>query len=130
MKKKNKIPFMSKKDITIYPLSDFEGLRRAGRLAAETLDYITEFVVPGVSTGHLDDLLERFMRDHGGIPANIGYCGFPKASCISPNHVICHGIPSEHNILESDGMEIPRACIMWENHPLKPKDWWKQPMKP
>lgn len=92
---------MTKQEITVYSLSDFDGLRRAGRLAAETLDYITDFVVPGVSTGHLDDLLEKFMRDNGGIPANIGYCGFPKASCISPNHVICHGIPSEKKILES-----------------------------
>lgn len=92
---------MTKQELTIYPLSDFDGLRRAGRLAAETLDYITDFVKPGVSTGALDDLLEKFMRDNGGIPANIGYHGFPKASCISPNHVICHGIPSENKILQT-----------------------------
>ena len=92
---------MTKQEVTIYPLSDFDGLRRAGRLAAETLDYITDFVKPGVSTGALDDLLEKFMRDNGGIPANIGYHGFPKASCISPNHVICHGIPSYDKILQS-----------------------------
>ena len=92
---------MAKEDLTIYPLSDFEGLRRAGRLAAETLDYITDYVVPGVSTEALDNLLEKFMRDGGGIPANIGYHGFPKASCISPNHVICHGIPSPDKILQS-----------------------------
>ena len=92
---------MAKEDLTIYPLSDFEGLRRAGRLAAETLDYITDYVVPGVSTEALDTLLEKFMRDGGGIPANIGYHGFPKASCISPNHVICHGIPSADKILQS-----------------------------
>ena len=92
---------MTKEELTIYPLSDFEGLRRAGRLAAETLDFITEYVVPGVSTAALDDLLEKYMRDNGGIPANIGYHGFPKASCISPNHIICHGIPSEHKILQS-----------------------------
>lgn len=92
---------MTKEDLTIYPLSDFEGLRRAGRLAAETLDYITDYVVPGVSTEALDNLLEKFMRDGGGIPANIGYHGFPKASCISPNHVICHGIPSPDKILQS-----------------------------
>ena len=87
--------------LTIYPLSDFEYLRRAGRLAAETLDYITPYVTPGVSTGVLDDLIEKFMRDSGGIPANIGYHGFPKASCISPNHIICHGIPSDKKILQS-----------------------------
>lgn len=87
--------------LTIYRLEDFEGLRRAGRLAAETLDYITGFIEPGVTTGYLDDLLEQFMRQHGGIPANIGYHGFPKASCISPNHVICHGIPSDNKVLQA-----------------------------
>lgn len=92
---------MTKQELTIYPLSDFEQLRRAGRLAAETLDYITPFVTPGVSTGELDALLEKFMRDNGGIPANIGYHGFPKASCISPNHIICHGIPSDQKILQT-----------------------------
>lgn len=90
-----------KNELTIYPLSDFDGLRRAGRLAAETLDYITAFVQPGVTTGALDDLLTEFMTSHGGIPANIGYHGFPKASCISPNHVVCHGIPSEHKVLQA-----------------------------
>ncbi len=94
--------FMNKNnELTIYPLSDFDGLRRAGRLAAETLDYITPFVVPGVTTGKLDDLLEQFMRSHGGIPANIGYHGFPKCSCISPNHVVCHGIPSDNKVLQA-----------------------------
>ena len=53
---------MTKNELTIYPLSDFEHLRKAGRLAAETLDYITEFVAPGVSTGYLDKLLEDFKR--------------------------------------------------------------------
>ena len=77
--------------MTIYSLEEFEFMRRAGRLAAETLDYITPFVVPGISTGKLDQLLEDFMRSHGGIPATIGYHGYPKASCISPNHIICHG---------------------------------------
>ncbi len=90
-----------KKNLTIYPLSDFEGLRKAGRLAAETLDYITPFVKPGVSTGYLDKLLEDFMRKGGGIPATIGYNGYEKASCISPNHVICHGIPNDHKILNN-----------------------------
>ena len=89
------------KKVTIYSLNDFEGMRKAGRLAAETLDYITPFVKPGVSTGYLDSLLESFMRDHGGIPACIGYNGYPKASCISPNHVVCHGIPSDKKILQN-----------------------------
>ena len=88
------------KNVTKYDIKEFEGLRKAGRLAAETLDYITPFVKVGVSTGALDDLLEAFMRQHGAIPATIGYHGYEKASCISPNHVVCHGIPSYNKILQ------------------------------
>ncbi len=101
------------KNMTIYPLSDFEYMRKAGKLAAETLDYITPFVEPGVSTGKLDSLLEDFMRSHGGIPATIGYHGYEKASCISPNHVICHGIPNDHKILqEGDIINIDITVIV------------------
>lgn len=89
------------KPVKIYSLADFDGMRKAGQLAAKTLDYITPFVQPGVSTGYLDELLEAFMRNNGGIPATIGYHGYPKASCISPNHVICHGIPSDTKILQN-----------------------------
>ncbi len=88
------------KNVTIYPIEEFDGMRKAGRLAAETLDYITPFVKPGVSTGYLDDLMDAFMRKNGGISACIGYNGYPKSTCISPNHVICHGIPSEKKILQ------------------------------
>lgn len=86
---------------TVYSLEEFEFMRRAGKLAAETLDYITPFVEPGISTGKLDQLLEDFMRSNGGIPATIGYNGYKKASCISPNHVICHGIPSDTHFLNA-----------------------------
>ena len=71
------------RNIALYSVDEFDGMRKAGRLAAETLDYITPFVVPGVTTGRLDELLEEFMRDHDGIPATLGYRGYPKASCIS-----------------------------------------------
>ena len=78
----------------------FEGMRKAGRLAALALDYIVPYVQPGVTTGELDRLLEQFIRDHGGIPAPLGYRGFPRANCISVNHVVCHGIPSPTKILK------------------------------
>ena len=87
--------------VKIYTENDFKKLRAAGKLAAETLDYITPFVVPGVSTGELDALMDAFMRRGGGIPATLGYRGYPKSSCISPNHVICHGIPSPTKILQN-----------------------------
>jgi methionyl aminopeptidase len=85
------------------PLHDeegFDGMRRAGLLAARTLDFITPYIKPGVSTGELDRLLEEFMRAEGGVPANIGYHGYPKATCISVNYVVCHGIPTDAKVLK------------------------------
>lgn len=93
---------MSKKStIKIYSKEDFEGMRKAGRLAAECLDFITPYVVPGVSTGELDDLCYKFIKDHKAIPACLGYHGYPKTVCISTNHVICHGIPDKEHILNN-----------------------------
>jgi Methionine aminopeptidase len=66
----------------------------AGRLAAETLDFITPHVQPGISTGELDKLCHDFILDHKAIPAPLGYRGYPKSICTSINHVVCHGIPS------------------------------------
>ncbi len=87
--------------IRIYTKEDFIGLRKSGKLAAETLDYITPFVKEGVSTLKLNDLCDEFINDNGGISACIGYNGYPKSVCISINHVICHGIPSENKILKN-----------------------------
>jgi len=86
---------------------DFEGMRRAGRLAAETLDFIQPFVVPGVSTAELDRRMDEFMRAHGSVPATVGYKGYTKASCISVNHVVTHGVPAEDKRLaEGDIVNI------------------------
>ncbi len=103
---------MTNKKLSIYKVSDFDGMRKAGRLAAETLDYITPFVVPGVTTGQLDKKLEEFMRDNGGVPATIGYHGYPKASCISANHIVCHGIPGEKVLYEGDIINIDITPIV------------------
>ena len=85
--------------VPLHDAGDFEGLRRAGRLAAATLDFIAGHVRAGVSTGELDRLCEAFMRDHGNVPATIGYKGYRHASCISVNHVVTHGIPSDQKRL-------------------------------
>ena len=82
------------KPIRLHDEADFAAMRLAGKLAAQTLDYITPFVKPGVSTGELDRLCEEFMRAGGGIPATIDYHGYKHATCISVNHVVTHGIPS------------------------------------
>jgi methionyl aminopeptidase len=85
--------------VTLHGVEGFAGMRRAGRLAGATLDFITPHVRPGVTTATLDRLLESFMRDHRAVPATMGYRGYRHASCISVNHVVTHGIPDESKIL-------------------------------
>ncbi|MFN3232492.1 MAG: type I methionyl aminopeptidase [Alphaproteobacteria bacterium] len=92
--------------IKLHGAEGFEGMRAAGRLAAETLDYITPFVVPGVTTGKLDKLCHDFIVERGGVPAPLGYRGFPKSICTSINHVVCHGIPGDRVLKEGDIMNI------------------------
>ncbi|CAK0766515.1 methionine aminopeptidase [Azospirillaceae bacterium] len=91
-------------------------MRRAGRLAAATLDFITSYVQPGIATAALDQLCETFIRDHGAIPAPLGYRGFPKATCISLNHVVCHGIPGERRLENGDCLNIDVTVILDEWH--------------
>jgi len=86
--------------IKLHAPDDFEGMRRAGDLAARTLDFITPHVREGVSTLELDALCDRFIRDHGAVAATLGYRGYRHASCISVNHVATHGIPSAKKILK------------------------------
>ena len=76
-------------------------MRIAGKLAAETLDYITPFIKPGVTTEKLDTLCHKFITDHNAIPAPLNYRGFPKSICTSLNEVICHGIPSPDVFLKN-----------------------------
>jgi methionyl aminopeptidase len=76
-------------------------MRRAGRLAAETLDFITPYMNPGITTGELDRLCHQFVIDHGATSAPLGYRQFPKSICTSVNHVVCHGIPSDSKVLKS-----------------------------
>jgi len=84
----------------------FAEMRIAGRIAAETLDFITPHVQPGVTTEYLDRLVQEFMLDHGGIPATIGYRGYRHASCISVNHVATHGIPGPKVLADGDILNI------------------------
>ena len=82
---------------------EINGMRVAGRLAAEVLEMITPFVIPGVSTGELDQrCYEYIINNQKAIPANVGYKGYEKTVCASINQVICHGIPSEDRILKND----------------------------
>ncbi|MFP6735483.1 MAG: M24 family metallopeptidase, partial [Rhodospirillales bacterium] len=100
------------RSIKIHSEEDFAGMRKAGRLAAETLDMITEHVVPGVSTEHLDALCAAFVADRGGISAPLNYRGFPKSICTSVNHVVCHGIPGDKVLLDGDVINIDVTPIV------------------
>ena len=79
-------------DIRIHDEAGFEGMRKAGRLVAECLDMLVPEVEPGVTTAYLDDLIIQFIMDNNALPATLGYRGYRYASCISLNHVICHGM--------------------------------------
>jgi methionyl aminopeptidase len=77
----------------------FEAMRRAGRLAAEILDALVPLVQPGVTTAALDDVVRDMTMAGGAVPATLGYRGYAHSCCISINHVVCHGIPSESKAL-------------------------------
>jgi methionyl aminopeptidase len=98
--------------IKLHGPAEFEGMRRAGRLAAETLDFITPHVKPGVTTGELDRLCHDFIVSHGAVPAPLNYRGFPKSICTSVNHVVCHGIPGDRRLAEGDILNIDVTVIL------------------
>lgn len=109
MKQENKY---TSEGIEIHTESDFEAMRKAGKLAAEVLDMITEHVQPGVTTEHLDDLCRKFIEKNGAIPAPLNYKGFPKSICTSINHVVCHGIPGEKALQNGDIVNIDVTVIL------------------
>ena len=100
------------RSIKIHGPEDFAAMRRAGRLAAETLDSITPHVRPGVTTGALDQLCHDFIIDHEAVPAPLNYRGFPKSICTSINHVVCHGIPGPRELRDGDALNIDVTVIL------------------
>ena len=92
--------------IKLHDESGFAGMRKAGRLAAEILDEVTTMVEPGVTTAQLDEAIRGMMLDAGAVPATLGYRGYAHSSCISLNHVICHGIPSDKALKDGDILNI------------------------
>ena len=86
----------------IKSIEEINGMREAGKLAAEVLDMITKFVKPGISTGELDKICHDYIvEEQRAIPANVGYRGFEKTLCTSLNQVICHGIPDDKRFLKN-----------------------------
>lgn len=100
------------RSIKIHGPDDFAAMRRAGRLAAETLDFVTPHVKPGITTGELDRLCHDFIVEHDAIPAPLNYRGFPKSICTSVNHVVCHGIPGDKKLQKGDALNIDVTVIL------------------
>ena len=92
--------------IKLHGAEGFEGMRKAGRLAAEILDALVPHVVPGVTTEELDDIVREMTLRGGAVPATLGYRGYTHSCCTSINHVICHGIPSEKKLKDGDIINI------------------------
>jgi methionyl aminopeptidase len=98
--------------IKVHDAEGFEGMRRAGRLAAECLDLLVPEVKPGVLTDELDRLAREFILDHSALPACLFYRGYAKTLCISPNHVVCHGIPGERVLRDGDIINIDVTVVV------------------
>ena len=100
------------RDVEIHGPEAFEAMRKSGRLTAEILDYITDFVKPGVTTGEIDQLCHDYHRAHGAIPGPLNYRGYPKSICTSINHVVCHGIPGDKVLKDGDIVNIDVSPIL------------------
>ena len=95
----------------------FEKMRVAGKLAAQTLDMLTNNIKEGISTDYIDKLGYEFIRDNGGYSAPLYYRGFKKSLCTSLNHVVCHGIPSKERILQDgDALNVDVTAIINEHY--------------
>jgi len=98
--------------IKLHGAEEFAAMRRAGQVTATVLDALADMVEPGVSIEALDDFAREAIVAAGAIPANIGYRGYAYASCISVNHVVCHGIPSARTLKDGDILNIDLTSIV------------------
>lgn len=98
--------------IRLYSPSDFAGMHTAGALAARILDDVAEHVFVGQTTGVLDDFIRNQVEAAGAVSATIGYKGYQHASCISVNHVVCHGIPGDKKLKDGDILNIDVTVIV------------------
>ncbi|WP_224816722.1 type I methionyl aminopeptidase [Hasllibacter sp. MH4015] len=103
---------LTRDGIRIHNPDDFAGMHRAGALAAEILDRVAPMVEPGATTGAIDAQIEAWVKEAGATSATIGYRGYQHASCISVNHVVCHGIPGEKKLKNGDILNIDVTVIV------------------
>ena len=86
---------ITREGIRIHTAEDFAGMHKAGAVTAGILDEVGDLIQPGATTGAIDEFINRRIRELGVTSATIGYRGYQHASCISVNHVVCHGIPGD-----------------------------------
>lgn len=108
----NNISFAFDEETGIPLFQDFQGMEKAGALAAKVLDYIEPYVQEGVTTEFLNNLCHKYIIDHGAIPAPLNYKGFPKSICTSVNHEVCHGIPGPYVLKKGDALNIDVTVIV------------------
>ncbi|GFE48966.1 methionine aminopeptidase [Roseobacter cerasinus] len=102
----------TKDGIRIYEKADFAGMNAAGQLAARILDDVAGLIFVGQTTGAIDDAITKMVEEAGATSATIGYKGYKHASCISVNHVVCHGIPGDKRLKDGDILNIDVTVIV------------------
>ncbi len=103
---------LTRDGIRIHEAGDFAGMHKAGALAARILDAVADHVHPGQTTGELDRIVEEMVDAAGARSATIGYKGYRHASCISVNHVVCHGIPGDKRLKDGDILNVDVTVIV------------------
>ena len=103
---------VTREGIRIHAAEDFAGMHKAGRIAAQILDDVVDLVFPGQTTGEIDRVITEMVGQHGATSATIGYRGYQHASCISVNHVVCHGIPGSKVLKDGDILNIDVTVII------------------
>lgn len=98
--------------IKLHGADDFAAMREAGQVTASVLDALADVVRPGVSTEAIDAIAHDAIVAAGAVPANIGYRGYAHTSCISINHVVCHGIPGARTLKDGDIVNIDLTSIV------------------
>ncbi len=92
--------------------AELSSLRRGGKILQDCLKTVAAAVRPGITTGELDQIAERFILERGGRPAFKGYHGFPATLCISVNEQCVHGIPGDRELLEGDIVSLDGGVIL------------------
>jgi methionyl aminopeptidase len=105
-------PLRNTGQIRLYGPDAFAQMRKACQLTAQCLDELTEIVQPGVTTAAIDRFVFEFGMDNNAMPATLNYRGYPKSSCTSINHVVCHGIPDEKPLREGDIVNIDVTYVL------------------